>query len=64
MVKEIYYTIENGSKKLKWIARDINTKEVVKEFNDIEEGIKYVNKSKNTELYNRSTKQVFDFIKR
>lgn len=45
MAKEIYYTIENGEKKLTWIARDTETKEVVKEFTDMIEGLKFVNKS-------------------
>ena len=49
MAKEIYYTIENGEKKLTWIARDTETKEVVKEFTDMIEGLKFVNKNENTE---------------
>jgi ribosomal protein L7Ae-like RNA K-turn-binding protein len=64
MAKEIYYTIENGEKKLTWIARDTETKEVVKEFTDMIEGLKFVNKNENTELYNRTAKDVFEFIRR
>ena len=64
MAKEIYYTIENGEKKLTWIARDTETKEVVKEFTDMIEGLKFVNKNENTELYNITAKDVFEFIRR
>lgn len=64
MAKEIYYTIENGEKKLTWIARDIETKETVKEFTDMIEGLKFVNENENTELYNRTAKDVFEFIRR
>lgn len=64
MVKTIYYTIENGIKKLEWIARDIETKEVVKEFEDMQQALKFVNENENTELYDRTTKQVFEFIRR
>ena len=61
MIKTKYYTIENGVKNLKWVARDIKTKEIVKEFNDMQEGLEYVNKNYNTELYNRTSKKVFEF---
>lgn len=64
MVKTIYYTIENGIKNLEWIARDIETKEVVKEFEDMQQALKFVNENENTELYDRTTKQVFEFIRR
>lgn len=64
MVKTIYYTIENGIKKLEWIARDIKTKEIVKEFEDMQQALKFVNENENTELYDRTTKQVFEFIRR
>lgn len=64
MVKEIYYTIENGEKKLTWVARNIETKETVKEFTDMIEGLKFVNENENTELYNRTAKDVFEFIRR
>ena len=64
MVETKYYVVKNNKKELEWIARDIETKEVVKEFPDIEEGLKYVNKNENTELYSRATKNVFDFIRR
>lgn len=64
MVKTIYYIIENGIKNLEWIARDIKTKEIVKEFEDIQQALKFVNENENTELYDRTTKQVFEFIRR
>lgn len=64
MAKEIYYTIENGEKKLTWVARNIETKETVKEFTDMIEGLKFVNQNENTELYNRTAKDVFEFIRR
>ncbi len=64
MAKEIYYTIENGEKKLTWVARNIETKETVKEFTDMIEGLKFVNENENTELYNRTAKDVFEFIRR
>ncbi len=64
MVKTIYYTIENGIKNLEWIARDIKTKEVVKEFEDMQQALRFVNENENTELYDRTTKQVFEFIRR
>lgn len=64
MAKEIYYTIENGEKKLTWAARNIETKETVKEFTDMIEGLKFVNENENTELYNRTAKDVFEFIRR
>ncbi len=64
MVKTIYYTVENGIKNLEWIARDIETKEVVKEFEDMQQALKFVNENENTELYDRTTKQVFEFIRR
>ena len=64
IIKEKYYTIENGVKRFEWVARDIKTKEIVKEFEDMQEGLKFVNDNKNTELYSRSLKQVFEFIKR
>lgn len=64
MVKTIYYTIENGIKNLEWIARDIETKEVVKEFEDMQQALRFVNENENTELYDRTTKQVFEFIRR
>lgn len=64
MTKEIYYTIENGEKKLTWVARNIETKETVKEFTDMIEGLKFVNENENTELYNRTAKDVFEFIRR
>lgn len=64
MVKTIYYTIENGIKSLKWVAIDIETKEVVKEFEDMQQALKFVNENENTELYDRTTKQVFEFIRR
>ncbi len=64
MVKTIYYTIENGIKNLEWIARDIKTKEIVKEFEDMQQALKFVNENENTELYDRTTKQVFEFIRR
>ena len=63
-IKMVYYTIENGVKKLKWIARDIITKEIVKEFPDMIEGLKYVNENENTELYNRTSKKVWEFKRR
>lgn len=56
MAKEIYYTIENGEKKLTRVARNIETKETVKEFTDMIEGLKFVNENENTELYNRTAK--------
>lgn len=64
MVKTIYYTIENGIKNLEWIARDIKTKEIVKEFEDMQQALRFVNENENTELYDRTTKQVFEFIRR
>lgn len=64
MVKTIYYTIENGIKNLEWIARDIKTKEIVKEFEDMQQALKFVNENENTELFDRTTKQVFEFIRR
>lgn len=64
MAKEIYYTIENGEKKLTWVTRNIETKETVKEFTDMIEGLKFVNENENTELYNRTAKDVFEFIRR
>lgn len=64
MAKEIYYTIENGEKKLTWAARNIETKETVKEFTDMIEGLKFVNENENTELYNRTAKDVFEFVRR
>ncbi len=64
MAKEIYYTIENGEKKLTWVARNIETKETVKEFTDMIEGLKFVNENENTELYNRTAKDVFEFVRR
>lgn len=64
MVKTIYYTVENGIKNLEWVARDIETKEVVKEFEDMQQALKFVNENENTELYDRTTKQVFEFIRR
>lgn len=64
MVKTIYYTIENGIKNLEWIARDKKTKEIVKEFEDMQQALKFVNENENTELYDRTTKQVFEFIRR
>lgn len=64
MAKEIYYTIENGEKKLTWVARNIETKETVKEFTNMIEGLKFVNENENTELYNRTAKDVFEFIRR
>lgn len=64
MVKTIYYTIENGIKSLEWVAIDIETKEVVKEFEDMQQALKFVNENENTELYDRTTKQVFEFIRR
>lgn len=64
MVKTIYYTVENGIKNLEWIARDIETKEVVKEFEDMQQALRFVNENENTELFDRTTKQVFEFIRR
>nr|DAM91472.1 MAG TPA: hypothetical protein [Caudoviricetes sp.] len=64
MAKEIYYTIENGEKNLTWVARNIETKETVKEFTDMIEGLKFVNENENTELYNRTAKDVFEFVRR
>lgn len=64
MVKTIYYTIENGIKNLEWIARNIETKEVVKEFEDMQQALRFVNENENTELFDRTTKQVFEFLRR
>lgn len=61
IVKEKYYTIENGVKKFEWVARDIKTKEIIKDFENMQEGLKFVNNNENAELYNRSLKQVFEF---
>ena len=63
-MKEKYYTVENGVKQLTWIARDIKTKEVVKEFANMTDALKYVNENENTELYDRTTKKVWEFERR
>lgn len=64
IIKHKYYSVENGVKKFEWVARNIKTKEVVKEFENLQDGLKFVNDNKDVELYSRSLKQVFEFIKR
>lgn len=64
IIKHKYYTVENGVKNFEWVARDIKTKEIIKEFENMQEALKFVNNNENAELYNRTLKQVFEFIKR